>query len=114
MVNGIVGEIARIFDFASVILFDARTEKMVAWGQTAADVEHDLRESAINGTSRDHVESGMHVISVRLGGQPIGSMALKPRQVSETALQSLANLVAITLERVRVFEESAHVAARRP
>lgn len=107
MVSAITGDIARIFDFVSVVLFDARTERMFSSGQNAAEVEHDLRESAINGTSRDHVETGMHVISVRLGGQPIGSMAVKPRQVSETALQALANLVAITLERVRVFEESA-------
>ncbi len=112
MVNGITADIARIFDFASVVLFDARTERMFASGRMEAEAEHDLRESAINGTSRDHEPSGMHIVSVRLGGQPIGSMAVKPRRISETALQSLANLVAITLERVRVFEESSRLPAR--
>jgi two-component system sensor histidine kinase KdpD len=53
------------------------------------------------------------VFAVRLGGKPIGSLAVRPQQRSDAALESLANLVAITLERIRVQEESTHLEAAR-
>ncbi|HLW78911.1 MAG TPA: ATP-binding protein, partial [Terriglobia bacterium] len=53
------------------------------------------------------------VASIRLGGEPIGSIALRGPALSDTALQALANLVAIGLEKARSQEAANRAEASR-
>lgn len=50
---------------------------------------------------------------IRLGGAPIGSLAIVGGQVPDAVLQSVANLAAIGLERARGHEEMAAAEAAR-
>jgi two-component system, OmpR family, sensor histidine kinase KdpD len=56
---------------------------------------------------------GAMVIAIRLGGAPIGSIAVSGRGMSDTVLQSIANLAAIGLERARAVEATTRAEAAR-
>src|SRR6202140_5573795 len=53
------------------------------------------------------------ITSVRLGGQPIGSVGIRGVALSDSALQGLTNLVAIGLERLRVQDAASRAEAAR-
>ena len=53
------------------------------------------------------------ITAIRLGGAPIGSLALKGADLSDTVLQSIVNLAAIALERARGQETAARAEAAR-
>jgi two-component system sensor histidine kinase KdpD len=118
MAGQIAIDLARIFGFSAVALFDSRTGRIFFGGpedlnMDRAILEQLMRDAAVSGMSRDEAETGLHVFAVRLGGKPIGSLAVRPARRSDAALESVANLVAITLERMRVQEESTHLDAAR-
>jgi two-component system sensor histidine kinase KdpD len=52
-------------------------------------------------------------MAVRLGSKPIASLALQGREMSDSVLQSIANLVAIGLERAKAQELANEVEAAR-
>lgn len=110
--GGIGRHIADAFELASVGLFDARTDA-VSWagqGELRA-VDPRLREVARRAASMR--EAGMVVTAIHLGGAPIGSLAIPDVGLSDTVLQSIANLAAIGLERARAEETTARAEAAR-
>ena len=50
---------------------------------------------------------------VRLGGHPLGSMALLGPLPSDQTLRAIVNLVAITIEKARAIEDASHAEAAR-
>jgi two-component system sensor histidine kinase KdpD len=72
-----------------------------------------LREVALQGTFLHEEARQLIVTAIRLGGEPIGSIALKGPLLSDTALQALSNLVAIGLEKVRGQEAANRAEAAR-
>jgi two-component system sensor histidine kinase KdpD len=118
MTPRITNEVAHIFEFASVALYDARKSQTFFagaedLGPSAPELEHVMRESAVSGASVSDAPGGMQVFAVRLGGQPIGSLAVRPLNVSDTAIRSLANLVAVTLEKTLAQETATQMEAER-
>jgi two-component system sensor histidine kinase KdpD len=118
MTKRITYEVAHIFEFSSVALYDARTNQTFYAGPDdlapqSQELDRLLCEAAITGSTTLDAATGLHVFAVRLGGQPIGSLAIRPLNVSETALRSLANLVAITLEKTRAQEIATQMEAER-
>jgi two-component system sensor histidine kinase KdpD len=111
------GEIARhiadTFELRTVGLYDQRSDA-AAWAGTddRPDLDGALREAARRGVS---VSGAFHstVIAIRLGGAPIGSIAVSGRSLSDTVLQSIANLAAIGLERARAVEATTRAEAAR-
>ncbi|HEY0284175.1 MAG TPA: ATP-binding protein [Vicinamibacterales bacterium] len=105
---GIARAIADAFELAGVALYDHRTGAL-SWGGTA-DLSHlrdKLREVARNGKSLQDADG--IVTAIRLGGAPIGSLALVGGPLNDTVLHSLTNLVAIGLERAR--DQAVHARA---
>jgi two-component system sensor histidine kinase KdpD len=109
----IARRIAEAFELPAVALYD-READVVALG-AAADlpgIERTLRDVARQGiTARD--PSGTVVTAIRLGGEPTGSLALSAEGLSDTVLQSIANLAAIGLERARGQAAAARAEAAR-
>jgi two-component system sensor histidine kinase KdpD len=111
------GEIARhiaeAFELQTVGLYDQRSD-VAAWAGTVdrLDLEGALREVARRGASVSGAFGAM-VIAIRLGGAPIGSLAVSGRALSDTVLQSIANLAAIGLERARAVEATTRAEAAR-
>ena len=109
--RSIARHLADIFQLQSVAVFDLRADT-VSWAGPADRPPFDdaLRDVARRGTSlRD--PSGFLAIAIQLGGSPIGSLALSASNLSDTVLQSVANLAAISLERARSHEATARAEA---
>lgn len=105
--------IAETFDLRSVALYDARTDRLTRGGTgDLTGVDALLRDVARQAASA-RVGGGVTVTAIRLGGAPIGSVALPDAGLSDTVVQSIANLAAIALERARGHETAARAEAAR-
>jgi two-component system sensor histidine kinase KdpD len=96
----IVEQIAQVFEFPAVALYDRNSGEIYRAGfDDTPVIEAELKDAAIRSEfSRDETRS-LTITPIRLGRQPIGSLALRGASLSDAALQSLVNLVAIWLER---------------
>jgi two-component system, OmpR family, sensor histidine kinase KdpD len=104
--------IADSFDLEPVAVFDHRTDT-VAWAGPVevASIEQKLREAARQAVSlRD---GPVVIVAIQLGGAPIGSLAVPDEGLTDTVLQSIANLAAIGLERARGQDAAATAEAAR-
>jgi two-component system sensor histidine kinase KdpD len=110
----IVRQIAQIFDFSAAALFDRSTGAILYSGpEDIPGIDDRLQEVALKGTLyRDDI-TGVVATAVRLGGEPIGALAIRGAPPSDTLLQALANLAAIGLERSRVQDASNRAEAAR-
>ena len=97
--NQIVQHIALTCEIPDVALYVRATGDLYRAGFTNTDVDSRLREAAIRSALIKDDERNLIVIPIRLGGEPIGSLAFTGGALSDAALQSLLNLVAIGLER---------------
>ncbi len=111
----LASEIARVYGAASVAIYDRTTGETFCAGpeDPSGEVEWKLRDSALHGgTFRD--EKG-HTLVTAFGVErkPAGSLALTGTSVSDAALESLSNLVAIGLEKARHQEAANRAEAAR-
>ena len=96
----IAQQIASVFEFPAVALYDRNSGQTYRAGtEDLPDVETKLRDVAVRSTSTQDSATKVIFTPIRLGGQPIGSLAIQGPELSDAALQSLLNLVAIGLER---------------
>jgi two-component system sensor histidine kinase KdpD len=95
----IVQQIALTSEIPGVALYVKGTGELYRAGLTDADVDFKLREAAARSTVLKEDATDLIVTPIRLGGEPIGSLAFTGSAFSDAALQSLLNLVAIALER---------------
>jgi two-component system, OmpR family, sensor histidine kinase KdpD len=111
----IVEHIAHVFEFPSVALYD-RNSRQIYWAgvDDRFDVESQMHDVAVRSVVFRNDNENLIVSPVRLGGQPIGSLAIRGPVLSDAALQSMLTLVAIGLERA-VSQEAVNRAevARR-
>jgi two-component system sensor histidine kinase KdpD len=98
--NQIVHQIVTTCGFSGIALYIRSTGEIYRVDMENAEVEDKLRESAVRSVVLKDESRGLVVTPIRLGGEPIGSVALSGGEFSDAALQSLVNLVAIGLERV--------------
>ncbi len=98
-------QIARTFDFPAVALYDVRSGEIHRAGaESLPGIEAKLREAVSQATVIQEAADKLTVTPIRLGGEPIGSLAVQGTFLSDAALQSVLNLVAVALERVRAQE----------
>ena len=76
------------------------------------ELDNKLREVARQAVSQRD-PSGAVITAIRLGGAPIGSLAMLGPEPSDTVLQSIANLAAIALERAVGQQIAARAEAAR-
>lgn len=97
--NQIVHQIFTTCGFAGIALYIRSTGELYRAGLENSEIESKLRESAVRSVVLKDESPGPLVTPIRLGGEPIGSLALSGGEFSDAALQSMVNLVAIGLER---------------
>ncbi len=106
--------IAQVFHLRGVAFFDRASGRVYRAGpEDIPGDEAKLKDAAVQGTVVHDAASMTTILPLRLGGEPFGSLAVKGAGVSETALHSMANLAAITLERARAQEATSHAEAVR-
>ena len=95
----IVHHITLTFESPGVALYVRATGELHCAGVIMPDIEPRLNESAVRSAVLRDEGMDVTITPIRLGGQPIGSLAFSGGAFSDAALQSLLNLVAIALER---------------
>ena len=80
-------------------LYVQATGEFYRAGLDPDEVDSRLRESTLRSVVLIEEGTELAVTPIRLGGEPIGSLAFRGRRFSDAELQSLLNLVAIALER---------------
>jgi two-component system sensor histidine kinase KdpD len=95
-----VRQIAQSFEFSAMALYDRTSGEIYRAGFDGGDsIDARMREAAARSTEIRDEGDRLIVTPIRLGGEPIGSLAVRDSSLSHAALQSLLNLVAIGLER---------------
>jgi two-component system sensor histidine kinase KdpD len=106
--------LAETFDLSAAALYERRSGTIYRAGPLDFDgMDAQLHESALQGTAFADPERRRVITAVRLGAQPIASLALQGARLSDSVLQSISNLVAIGLERSRVQELAHEVEAAK-
>ena len=102
----IAQQIANAFECPAVALYDRSANEVYLAGPEAfPNIDGKLRESAIRSSVIREEAEEILITPIRLGGEPIGSLALTHASLSDAALQSMLNLVAVGLEKARAQEE---------
>ena len=106
--------VAQSLGAAAIALYDRQSDQVYRSGpEDFADSNEELHQAAVQGTFFRDATAKTVITSIRLGAQPIGSLGLRGVDLSDSALQSLANLVAIGLERARAQEAASKAEAAR-
>lgn len=95
----IVQHIVQTCEYPSVALYVRNIDELYTADFPDVDVESKLREAAARSCEIRDEKTGSIVTPIRLGGEPIGSLAVRGAPFSDAAFHSLLNLVAIALER---------------
>jgi len=101
-------QLVEIFELDAALLFDRRTGEIYRAGPRDFEgIEDQLRDAALRGSTFSDAQHSRVITAVRLGSEPIASIALQGARMPDSVLQGIANLVAIGLERARA-EDLAH------
>jgi two-component system sensor histidine kinase KdpD len=112
--HGIARQIAQVFGFSAAALYDRSTGAIHHTGpEDVPEIDDRLHEAALKGTLFRDADAETVVTAIRLGGEPIGALALRGELPSDTVLQALANLAAIGLEKARAQEAANRADAAR-
>lgn len=106
--------IAQIFSSRAVMILDSKSGQCFQGGEQATTGwESRLDEVVRLGNHQRHAAEDLDVWPISLGGKPIGALGAVGIAVSDGAVQSMLNLVAIALERVRTEEAANRAEAAR-
>jgi two-component system sensor histidine kinase KdpD len=105
-------KLAEIFQLSAAVLYERRTGEFFRAGPSDFEgLDDQLRDAALHGTSFSDAQRNRTMTAVRLGSQPIASLALQGPGMQDSVLQGIANLVAIGLERARAQELAQQIEA---
>jgi two-component system sensor histidine kinase KdpD len=106
--------IAQVFDVPGVAVFDKETDQTYKTGdieQAVSDVK--VRDSALQGTMFQETEPHVVILPLSLGRKPVGSLAIRGGEISDTALHAIGHLAAIAVERARSEAMTTRMEAAR-
>jgi len=103
----LVRKLTDTFGLDAAVLFDRRTGEFHRAGPGDSEgFDGHLRDAALNGTTFTDPGKRRTIAAVRLGSEPIASLAVIGPAMPDSVLQGIANLVAIGLERAEAQELS--------
>ncbi len=106
--------IVQIFSSPAVMILDSKSGRSFRGdGEEMPGWEPRLEEVARIGSHQRYAKEDLDVWPISLGGSPVGALAAVGIAVSDGAVQSMLNLVAIALERVRTEEAANRAEAAR-
>lgn len=110
----LIRKLADIFQLNAASLYDRRAGEIHRAGSSSLDsLDPQLRDTALHGTSHTNVMQGYIITAVRLGSEPIASLAIQGPAMPDSVVQGIANLVAIGLEREKAQDLARQVEAAR-
>lgn len=110
----LIHKLAETFNLKAVVLFDRHAGQFYRAGpEEFGGMDDQLRDAALNSTSFSDPERERVITAIRLGAEPIASLAIQGARMPDSVLQGIANLIAIGLERARSQNLAAQVEAAR-
>ncbi len=110
----LVQKVAEVFGFEAVVLYNRRSGEFFRAGPAEFEgLDEQLRETALQGSTFIDAEGRRVIVAVRLGADPIASLALEGSLKQDSVTQGIANLVAIGLERAGAQEMQHEMEAGR-
>jgi two-component system sensor histidine kinase KdpD len=107
-------KLAEIFQLSAAVLYERRTGEFFRAGPSDFEgLDDQLRDAALHGTSFSDAQRNRIMTAVRLGSEPIASLALQGPRMPDSVLQGIANLVAIGLERAKAQELAYQIEAAK-
>lgn len=109
-----VSHVVQVFGCGAAALYYYPSDEVVRSGPESKVVtDHELRAVAeTEGITIDSVRD-LATAAVRLGGRPLGSLALLGPLPTEGSVRAVVNLVALAIERARASEDASHAEAAR-
>jgi len=109
-----VNRVVQVFGCTAAAFYHRPTDEFVRSGPESKLVtDHELlAESEVDEPSVDLIRN-VALAPVRLGGRPLGSMALIGSPPSEQMVHAISNLIAIAIEKARALEDASHAEAAR-
>ena len=105
-------QVAQAFDLPGVAFYDRAAGLVCRAGPAEVPMSDDrLRDVAVQDTVFQ--DADVWALPVKLGGAPLGALAVTGGEMSDTALHAIANLAAIEFERARAEETAARAEAAR-
>jgi two-component system, OmpR family, sensor histidine kinase KdpD len=106
--------LSQVFDPISVAFFDRRSGAVFRSGATQnSSPDNVLKDTALQATFHHDTAHSRFLVPVSLGGHVTGSLEIVGGTISEAAVQAVANLLAIALEREAAQQSALHSDAAR-
>jgi two-component system, OmpR family, sensor histidine kinase KdpD len=106
--------IAQVFDAGCVAVFDRQTDSISKAGTEELPIsESRLRDAGLQGTAFHDPDANLSVLPLALGADPVGCLAICGGSISDTALQSIANLASVAIEKAQAEETASRMEAAR-
>jgi two-component system sensor histidine kinase KdpD len=106
--------VSAVLGLDGVAVFERQTDKVYRIGVIDPPISDSrLRDAAFHGNSFASPGADCYIVPLAVGSGIIGSLAVRGGPISETAVQALANLAAVVLERSRAEEAASRMEAAR-
>ena len=109
----IAQSIAQVFKVPEVALYERAADVVYRGGPQTSLTEEQMRDAARTESAWSSSSQKTAILPVRLGGRVLGSLGLVEAALSEAALQAVAQLGGIAIERARAQEAASHAEATR-
>jgi two-component system sensor histidine kinase KdpD len=110
----LIQKLAAIFELNATVLYERHTGEIYRAGPGEFEgLDDQLRDAALNSSSFSDVSRKRLITSIRLGSEPIASLALQGALMPDSVLQGIASLIAIGLERARAQDFAHQIEAAR-
>lgn len=110
----LVHKLADIFNLSAAVLYDRQSGEIYRAGPSDFEgLEDQLRIAATQGAFFSDPEHKRVITTIRLGSEPIASLAIQGVSMPDSVLQGTANLIAIGLERARAQDLANQIEAAR-
>jgi len=113
LAQGIPGQVAETFGCSGVAFFDAASGQIHRAGVTAGISEAALKEAAGSADSPCASVGNTALVAVNLGGITVGSLGFSGAAISVPAMQSIASLTALAMDRAHKQEAAAQAEGSR-
>jgi len=113
LAQSVPGQVAAIFGCRGVAFFDGPSGRIHRAGSAAGISDDALIETAGSRDSPPTASANTALIRVQLGGGTASSLGFSDASISAPAMQSIANLVALAMDRARKQEIAAQAEGAR-
>jgi two-component system sensor histidine kinase KdpD len=113
LAQSVPAQVAAIFGCPGVAFFDGPTGRVHRAGITAGISDSALMEMAASAGAARPVCGETALVPVHLGAATVGGLGFAGAAISAPAMQSIANLVALAMDRVRKQETAAQAEGAR-